>query len=152
MISLLSMHVCRFGCSCGSYSLVMKACSQYWNTCLPLAASPFGRDLLCGPVLELLSLVATFLGRGKHEPSGKHQDTLLAMYGLAFQALSDKVIYILRPTWYSYSLQRKASYTACKFSLIKTRKHSESLGMRLVIRSMQFIHTSNQVFSCCCVY
>lgn len=85
------MHVCRFGCSSGSYSLVMNACSHYRNTCLPLAANSFGRELLCDPVLELLSLVSTFLGRGKHEPSGKDQDTLLAMYGLAFQALSDKV-------------------------------------------------------------
>lgn len=86
--------MCRLGCSSGSYCLVMKACCQYWNTCLPLAASSFGRELLCDPVLELLSLVATFLGRGKDEPLEKDQDTLLAMYGLVFQALSDQVILV----------------------------------------------------------
>ena len=44
----------------------MEACRHYWNTCLPLAASPLDRELLQHPLSELLSLIVSLGGgRGK---------------------------------------------------------------------------------------
>lgn len=93
---------CRFGHRADSYMLVMESCYHYWNTCLPLAAISVERDILLEPMLELLSLTASFVNKRSEsiitiEPtqslSSHEQDhnVLIAMYGLVFQAYADKV-------------------------------------------------------------
>ena len=116
---IVSQHcMCRFGCSSGSYCLVMKACYQYWNACLPLATSSFGRGLLCDPMLKLLSLVATFIRRRKETVFEPHEhsfsleqdhNTLKAMYGLVFQVFADKVIHVTCPSTLCYLFTWKES-------------------------------------------
>ena len=87
----------RYGGSAGSYKLLLDSCRHYWNTCLPLVTISVERDLLRKPLLELISIVATFVDRRKEsimEPSENlDQDcnVILAMYGLVFQAFADKV-------------------------------------------------------------
>lgn len=89
----------RYASSAGSYKLLIDYCCHYWNTCLPLATISVERDLLRKPLLELISVVATFVDRRKEstmEPSGNHDqdcNIILAMYGLVFQAFADKVAY-----------------------------------------------------------
>ena len=78
----------------------MNACSQYWNACLPLATNSLGRNLLCNSLLELLSLVATFMKKKNYSEccntllsscSDQGHDVLIAMYGIALQAFADEV-------------------------------------------------------------
>lgn len=102
LLSCNNYSSARFGCSAGSYRLVMEACCHYWNTCLPLVTSSRERALLCEPLLELLTLVSTFVRRRTESydkpvvhlcSAGEDHNLLVAMYGLVFQVYADKVLY-----------------------------------------------------------
>ncbi len=53
----------RFGFEAKNYDLVLRACSHYWNSSLPLSQDIMERELLREPFSDLLDMVASLLAQ-----------------------------------------------------------------------------------------